>query len=117
MPIRPFRASASPRGAKAALFSELGGKDFENIPRTEIRHGKELLPSEELEKKELLAEIRWAIDELPEKQRLAIILSRYERMSYEDIADALDCSVQAVKSLLFRARQSLRKSLSKRLGK
>jgi len=108
------------RSTKAALFSELSGsrqEDFGGFSRSSVQDERNLLPSEELEKKELLAEIKLAIDGLPEKQRFAIILSRYDGMSYEDIADALDCSVQAVKSLLFRARESLKKSLSKHLGK
>ena len=52
-----------------------------------------------------------AIASLPEKQRLAVVLRRYEQMPYEEIAQVLDLSVSAVKSQLFRARTALRESL------
>jgi RNA polymerase sigma-70 factor, ECF subfamily len=57
-----------------------------------------------------------AIAELPEQQRLAVILRRYEEMPYEDIARVLDLTVPAVKSLLFRARTFLRERLEKYLA-
>ena len=64
----------------------------------------------------LEAELRKAVDKaiasLPETQRLAVILRRYDELSYEEIAEVLDLSVSAVKSQLFRARNSLREALS-----
>ena len=62
---------------------------------------------------ELRAEIDAAIESLPENQRLAVILRRYENLPYEEIAEVLDTSVSSVKSLLFRARTTLRETLSK----
>src|SRR5213075_1525744 len=64
---------------------------------------------------ELQQAIDHAIGELPETQRMAVVLRRYEEMSYEQIADVLDLSVPAVKSVLFRARTELRARLSKYL--
>ena len=64
---------------------------------------------------ELQAAIDSAIQALPENQRLAVILRRYENLPYEEIADALGTSVPSVKSLLFRARTTLRESLAKYL--
>ncbi|HWB58306.1 MAG TPA: sigma-70 family RNA polymerase sigma factor [Chthoniobacteraceae bacterium] len=64
---------------------------------------------------ELQEAIQRAIDSLPEAQRMAIILRRYEEMSYEEIADVLKLSVPAVKSILFRARADLRERLQKYL--
>jgi RNA polymerase sigma-70 factor (ECF subfamily) len=52
-----------------------------------------------------------AIAALPEAQRMAIILRRFEGMAYEEIAEVLQTSVSAVKSLLFRARSDLRARL------
>lgn len=43
---------------------------------------------------------------------MAVVLRRYEQLSYEEIAETLELSVSAVKSLLFRARTTLRESLS-----
>ena len=60
---------------------------------------------------EMQAAIQRAIEELPEAQRLAVILRRYDETPYEDIAEVLDLSVASVKSLLFRARTELREKL------
>jgi RNA polymerase sigma-70 factor (ECF subfamily) len=59
-----------------------------------------------------LEEIRRAIAELPDRQRAAVIMHKYEELEYTQIADALSCSPQTVKSLLFRAYNSLRISLA-----
>ena len=59
-----------------------------------------------------LEEIRQAIAELPDRQRAAVIMHKYEELEYTQIADALSCSPQTVKSLLFRAYNSLRISLA-----
>jgi RNA polymerase sigma-70 factor (ECF subfamily) len=68
-------------------------------------------PDASLLQAELQAEIEKAIMLLPETQRMALVLRRYEELSYEDIAEVLDLSVPAVKSLLFRARTELRERL------
>src|SRR3984893_2087802 len=60
---------------------------------------------------ELQKAIEMAITQLPESQRMALILRRYEEMSYDQIAEILDLSVPAVKSVLFRARSELRERL------
>ncbi|MDX2266739.1 MAG: sigma-70 family RNA polymerase sigma factor [Bryobacter sp.] len=60
-----------------------------------------------------LAEIRQAIEELPEKQRAAVLMHKYQEMDYEQIAAALNCSESALKSMLFRAYQVLRNKLKK----
>jgi len=56
--------------------------------------------------------IRRAIASLPEKQRAAVLLHKYEEMDYGEIAKILDCSESALKSLLFRAYESLRVQLA-----
>lgn len=68
-------------------------------------------PEAALLERELRGAIEDAIQALPETQRMAVILRRYEELSYEDIADVLDQTVPAVKSLLFRARSQLRERL------
>lgn len=64
----------------------------------------------------LQAELQQAIDQaialLPETQRMAIVLRRYEELSYEEIARVLEITVPAVKSLMFRARLFLRERLA-----
>jgi RNA polymerase sigma-70 factor (ECF subfamily) len=57
-------------------------------------------------------EIRNAIETLPAKQRAAVMMHKYEEMDYSQIAGALQCSESAVKSLLFRAYETLRARLA-----
>jgi RNA polymerase sigma-70 factor (ECF subfamily) len=59
-----------------------------------------------------MSEIRGAIEALPEKQRAAVLMHKYEELGYAQIAKALECSESAVKSLLFRAYESLRERLA-----
>ena len=73
-------------------------------------------PDASLLEVELQQTIEGAILQLPEAQRMALVLRRYEQLSYEQIAEVLDLSVPAVKSVLFRARTELRSRLSKYLG-
>ena len=72
-------------------------------------------PDASLLESELQRTIEDAILQLPETQRMALVLRRYEQLSYEQIAEVLDLSVPAVKSVLFRARSELRSRLSKYL--
>ena len=64
---------------------------------------------------EMQTAIQKAIDELPEVQRMAVILRRYDDIPYEDIGEILGLSVPAVKSVLFRARTELREKLKRYL--
>jgi len=69
-------------------------------------------PDQSLAQSELRGLIDAAISQLPEKQKLAVVLRRYQKMPYEEIAEVLKISVPAVKSQLFRARTALRESLA-----
>jgi RNA polymerase sigma-70 factor (ECF subfamily) len=59
-----------------------------------------------------LAEVRRAVQALPAKQRAAVLMHKYQELDYAQIARALGCSESAVKSLLFRAYESLRRKLA-----
>ena len=59
-----------------------------------------------------LDEIRKAISSLPDKQRAAVLMHKYQEMEYSQIARALNCSESAIKSLLFRAYETLRGRLA-----
>jgi RNA polymerase sigma-70 factor (ECF subfamily) len=59
-----------------------------------------------------LGEVRQAIDRLPSKQRAAVLMHKYRELEYSQIAQVLNCSESAVKSLLFRAYESLRSRLA-----
>lgn len=69
-----------------------------------------------LMEKELQEALQAALGRLPEKQRMALVLRQYEQLDYEEIAAALQTSVPSVKSLLFRARETLREALQVYLG-
>lgn len=73
-------------------------------------------PAQELEAARLARSVQRAVDELPENQRAALLLSRFEDKSYAEIAKILDVSEGAVKSLLFRATDELRRVLSQEEG-
>lgn len=72
-------------------------------------------PDNNLLESELRNAIDVAIQKLPENQRMAVVLRRYENVPYEEIAVILNTSVPSVKSLLFRARTTLREHLAKYL--
>lgn len=78
---------------------------------TPDRTGTGLSPDETALRRELEAAIDDAIQSLPEKQRLAVVLRRHEDMPYEQIGEVIGLSVPAVKSLLFRARTHLKERL------
>jgi len=81
-----------------------------------IKDERAIAPDASLLVQELQQAIESSIAQLPETQRMAVILRRYEDLSYEQIAEVLDQSVPAVKSLLFRARTELRSRLGRYLA-
>lgn len=66
------------------------------------------MPTRQLDKAEMCEMVRLALESLSERQRMAVLLNKFESMSYQDIAEAMEMSPQAVKSLLSRARVNLR---------
>jgi RNA polymerase sigma-70 factor, ECF subfamily len=91
-----FEARREPRGDEA-LLSALDEKPD---------------PERHFEQVEAAAAVQTALAALPPRQRMAIVLSRFEGLSYLEIATALDCTVSSVESLLFRAREALARTLS-----
>lgn len=73
-------------------------------------------PGVALDQKEQAAILFRLIDQLPENQKTAFILLKTEELSYQEIAQVMELSVSAVESLLFRARQNLRKLLESQGG-
>jgi RNA polymerase sigma-70 factor (ECF subfamily) len=100
----------SKRHAHISLQSEPGAEEVL------LKDEKNPAPDASLLETELQRAIEEAIIQLPESQRMAVVLRRYEQLSYEQIAEVLDLSVPAVKSVLFRARTELRTRLSKYLA-
>jgi RNA polymerase sigma-70 factor, ECF subfamily len=73
---------------------------------------KEMRIDEHMVERDRAQIIRRAVAALPEKQRVAVLLHKYEEMDYGEIAKILDCSESALKSLLFRAYETLRVQLA-----
>ena len=96
-----------------AVFGSGGGDDSESEASPALADARAEAPPARLEADEVAARVREAVDALPESQRLAVVLSRYHGCSYEDVAAAMESSVPAIKSLLMRARENLRKALSR----
>ncbi|MBL9090266.1 MAG: sigma-70 family RNA polymerase sigma factor [Planctomycetaceae bacterium] len=70
-----------------------------------------LMPTRQLDKAEMRDVVKLAMETLNERQRLAVLLCKFENMSYIEIAETMGLSPQAVKSLLSRARDNLRDML------
>jgi len=69
-------------------------------------------PEHLLHQQELRRDLTRALSELPDRQRMALILHRFEDLSYKEIATVLGCSLSAVESLIFRAMSSLKEKLN-----
>ncbi|WP_028610545.1 RNA polymerase sigma factor [Paenibacillus harenae] len=73
-------------------------------------------PEQLVLRNERMAMVREAINNLPEKQRSALILREYDQLDYQEIANILGQTVSSVKSLLFRARASVKSQLEPYFG-
>jgi RNA polymerase sigma-70 factor, ECF subfamily len=88
-------------------FGEEGEQTIEENVSDDLPSAEDLLLTRERSR-----QITDALQGLPENQRMAIILKRYDDLSYEEIAHVLGCSVPAVESLLVRAKGTLQKKLT-----
>lgn len=101
--------------ARNTVLSELRKQRSGNVPLEESGYipvaPHELVPEQAILRNERVGLVREAINNLPEKQRSALILREYDQLDYQEIASILGQSVSAVKSLLFRARSSVKSQL------
>ncbi|MBU5672786.1 RNA polymerase sigma factor [Paenibacillus brevis] len=101
--------------ARNTVLSELRKQRSSNIPLEESGFvpvaSNDVVPEQAILRNEKVGMVREAINNLPEKQRSALILREYEQLDYQEIANILGQSVSAVKSLLFRARSSVKNQL------
>ncbi|PYV57077.1 MAG: RNA polymerase subunit sigma-24 [Acidobacteria bacterium] len=72
---------------------------------------RRLTAEQDLLRRERLQQIRKRVQSLPERQRLAVVMHKYQQMDYKQIAEVLKLSESATKSLLFRAYETLREQL------
>jgi RNA polymerase sigma-70 factor (ECF subfamily) len=70
-----------------------------------------MMPTRQLDKAELCSAVQQAIGSLNDRQRMAVLLAKFEHLSYSDIGEIMDMTPQAIKSLLSRARSNLREAL------
>lgn len=77
----------------------------------QFEDAKTFSPPDQFLHRELEQKIQEALHDLPEKQRIAILMCRSDEHSYEEIAKTLECSVSATKSLIHRGRETLKEKL------
>ena len=103
-----FNSLRDRRGERGQISVDaVGGEDNHTWDLADTRSNRE----QELVADARLEAVRRAIAALPENQRAAVLMHKYHELDYTQIADALGCSVSAVKSLLFRAYETLRGKL------
>lgn len=85
--------------------------EHDDQPSRQYEDKKIFLPTETALHGELARKIEEALAQLPENQRTAILLCRQDELSYEEIAEVLDCSLSATKSLIHRGRETLKEKL------
>jgi RNA polymerase sigma-70 factor (ECF subfamily) len=68
-------------------------------------------PSQEAAKAEQKELVRRAVESLPDRQRVTLVLAYYQGLSYREVATALDCSIGTVKTQMFRALRTLAQRL------
>ncbi len=81
-------------------------------PAEQLVQSRDKPPSQRMQQEELAAVVRRALDTLNERQRMAVVLNKFEDMNYAEIAEVMGLTTKAVKSLLNRARMNLRAALT-----
>jgi len=99
------------RSRHPADSMDVSHPEQEDQPLQQFEDKKTVSPPDRLLHGELEAKIHQAVSELPENQRLAILLCRQDELSYEEIAKVLGCSLSATKSLIHRGRETLKRKL------
>ncbi len=107
-----FNVLRSRKKGRPVSLETIAGEDGESYHR-EVEDEHSDGPGAGLDEQELQQVIAEAIEQLPENQRIAIVLNKFENKSYEEISEVLRCSTMAVKSLLSRARGNLRDALGR----
>ncbi len=99
------------RGRHPADSLESSQSENEDQPAKQYQDNRTFSPPQAFLHSELERKIQEAVSELPEKQRLAISLCQEDELSYEEIAEVLECSLSATKSLIHRGRETLKQKL------
>jgi len=94
--------------SRGKFFSLWSPKNDPNYDQAIDVIDQKAIAREQLSQKEIMAIIQNAINKLPEEQKEALLLREYNGFTYEEIAQVLECSLEKVKVLIFRARNHLK---------
>lgn len=109
---RNWQAANSRRPSAPSIIETEDGETFSQIDNlTDISTPESMMAS-----RQIVDTVNAAIDALPEELRTAIVLREIEGMSYEDIAQSMDCPIGTVRSRIFRAREAIAAQLRPVLG-
>lgn len=109
-------ASNQKRGLARRREIPLGSNGSDNEVRVQeeiLAEKSALLPTRQIDSLETQSVVREALESLNERQKMAVLLHKFEGMSYQDIGEIMDLNVVAVKSLLSRARGKLKEALER----
>ena len=96
------------RKKRFAILKSLFGEDE---VEERISAPESVGPDKVLENEDRVKVLAWALNKLPESQRIAFTLSKYDEMSYQEISEILGVSISSVESLIHRAKLNLKKKL------
>ncbi len=99
---------------KEVPLARSNGSSNENHAEEEnLAEKSALMPARQIDSRETQDVVREALESLNERQKMAVLLHKFEGMSYQEIGDIMDLNIVAVKSLLSRARGKLKEALEK----
>ena len=103
------------RGRRAPTTTEFSNEEAEGFEDAELLRDI-ATPDAELQTKQIAAAVNKAVEALPEELRTAITLRELEGLSYEEIAQMMDCPIGTVRSRIFRAREAIAEKIRPMLG-
>ena len=103
------------RRREIPLASSAGSNDGVRMEEEILAEKSALMPTRMIDSKETQDVVREALNTLNERQKTAVLLHKFEGLSYQDIGDIMDLNVVGVKSLLSRARGKLKEALERHL--
>lgn len=103
------------RGRRAPTTTEFSSEEAEGFEDAELLRDI-ATPDAELQTKQIASAVNKAVEALPEELRTAITLREIEGLSYEEIAQMMDCPIGTVRSRIFRAREAIAEKIRPLLG-
>ncbi len=91
-----------------SIESFIAGKQLSDV----MPAGNQMIPDNQMIRKEELQRLKDAVNYLPDSQRIAFTLHKYEELPYKQIAEVMNTSLSSVESLIFRAKSNLKRKLS-----